>query len=355
MTMTRYTALGIMSGSSLDGLDLAFCEFWKEAGKWNYRIAAADTLPYDEEWKMLLQESFHTGGMKLIENHIAYGKFLGQKAASFLKKNGLDPDIIASHGHTVFHQPQKGFSFQLGDGQALATASGMETVSDFRNKDIQAGGQGAPLVPIGDKLLFGEYDYCVNFGGIANISFEENGKRVAYDVCPANQLLNHLSRQMGEPYDKNGRTASLGKMDIALFEALNAVSFYRQPYPKSLSNEQVKELFIPLLDQSTAPLEDKLYTVVKHIAYHIARASENTSGKKMLLTGGGARNGFLVKAIRMECPEKEVYVPDTTLIDFKEALIFAFMGVLRKLNQTNCLASATGAAKDTSTGVIFQP
>jgi anhydro-N-acetylmuramic acid kinase len=353
--MKKYTALGIMSGSSLDGLDLAFCEFWKENDRWKYRITAADTASYDEEWKMLLQESFHADGIKLIENHVAYGKFLGQAALDFLQNRNLQPDLIASHGHTIFHQPKKGFSFQLGEGQAIATASGIETVSDFRNKDIQFGGQGAPLVPIGDKLLFGEYDACVNFGGIANISFDENGKRVAYDVCPANQLLNHLSRQMGKAYDKNGETAALGKMDKTLFDTLNGVDFYRKPYPKSLSNEEVRDFFIPLLDRSEAPLQDKLYTVVKHIAYHISLAVSSLSGKKMLLTGGGARNGFLVEAIRQECPEKEVIVPDAQLIDFKEALIFAFMGVLRKRDEINCLSSATGAEKDTSTGVIFQP
>ncbi len=353
--MEKYTALGIMSGSSLDGLDMAFCEFIKENGKWRYNILAADTQAYDEEWKMLLQESFAATGVKLIENHVAYGRYLGRKALSFLKKNKLKPDIIASHGHTIFHQPEKSVSFQLGEGQAIATVSGIETVSDFRNKDVQLGGQGAPLVPVGDELLFGEYDYCVNFGGIANISFTENGKRVAYDVCAANQLLNHLSRQMGKAYDKNGETAALGKMNKPLFDALDNIPFYKQDYPKSLSNEQVKEFFIPLLDHSTATLEDKLYTAVKHIARHIALAAQNVQGSKMLFTGGGARNTFLVEAIRKECPRRTIYVPDTRLIDFKEALIFAFMGILRKTGETNCLASATGAARDSSGGVIFQP
>ncbi len=344
-----------MSGSSLDGLDLAFCEFWQEKQKWKYRIAAADTIGYDEEWKMVLQESFSARGVRLIENHIAYGKFLGEKAAAFLQKNGLKPELIASHGHTIFHQPEKGFSFQLGDGQALATASGLTTVSDFRNKDIQYGGQGAPLVPVGDELLFGEYDYCINFGGIANISFREKEKRVAFDVCPANQLLNYLSRQTGKAYDKNGETAALGKLDKSLFDALNQVDFYRQPYPKSLSNEQVKALFIPLLDASEATVEDKLYTVVKHIAFQIAQAVKQAPGKSMLLTGGGARNGFLVEAIRQECPDKSVDVPDEITVDFKEALIFAFMGVLRYQGKINCLATATGATKDTSAGVIYEP
>jgi len=353
--MNKTTALGIMSGSSFDGLDLAFCEFWQENHQWKYHIVAADTIEYDEEWKIKLQESFSAQGIQLIENHIAYGKFLGEKASEFLQKNRLCPDVIASHGHTIFHQPDKGFSFQLGDGQALATTSGYLTISNFRNKDILYGGQGAPLVPIGDELLFGEYDYCINFGGIANISFREKGKRVAFDVCPANQLLNHLSRQMGKTFDKNGEIASLGKMNRPLFDALNAVDFYRQPYPKSLSNEQVKSLFIPLIDQSEATIEDKLYTAVKHIAFQIARAVNHSSGHSMFLTGGGARNGFLVKAIRQECPQKEIEVPNPVLIDFKEALIFAFMGILRKNNEPNCLSSATGARKDTSAGVLFFP
>jgi anhydro-N-acetylmuramic acid kinase len=352
--MSTYTALGIMSGSSLDGLDLAFCEFTKEKDSWTFQIKTADTLPYPEEWKMLLQESIYVSGEKLLENNVAYGKFLGEKVHEFLDKNHLSPDIIALHGHTVFHQPEKGFSLQLGSGQAIAIATGIETVSDFRNKDILLGGQGAPLVPIGDKLLFAEYDYCVNFGGIANISFEQNGQRLGYDVCAANQLLNHLSRQMGLAYDKNGETASLGKLDKSLFDELNKVDFCQKPYPKSLSNEQVRELFLPILDNSQALLEDKLYTTVKHIACQINNATDSSFEKKMLLTGGGARNGFLVEAIRRECPQ-QVYVPDTQIIDFKEALIFAFMGILRKTDRINCLASATGAKRDSSTGVIYLP
>jgi len=352
--MATYTALGIMSGSSMDGLDLAFCEFTKKQHRWSYRIVATETLPYPEEWKMLLQESFVAGGEKLAEDDLSFGKFLGEKADDFLKKYQFKPDIIASHGHTVFHQPEKGFSLQLGNGQAIAITTGIETVSDFRNKDILLGGQGAPLVPIGDKLLFAEYDYCVNFGGIANISYEEKGQRVGYDVCPANQLLNHLSRQMGKPYDKNGETASLGKLDKLLLDQLNNVDFCRQRFPKSLSNEQIRETFLPKVDNASASLEDKLYTAVKHIAFQVARATDSSVGKRILLTGGGAHNSFLVEAIRRECPQS-VYLPEPQIIDFKEALIFAFMGVLRKAGRTNCLASATGATRDSSGGVIYLP
>ncbi len=352
--MTTRTALGIMSGSSLDGLDMAFCEFTEKHNCWAYRVVSAETLPYPEEWKMLLQESSYADGKRLVKNDMAYGNYLGEKANSFLKNHHLEPDIIALHGHTVFHQPEKGFSLQLGNGQAVAIVSGIETVSDFRNKDILLGGQGAPLVPIGDKLLFAEYDYCVNIGGIANISFEEKGERLGYDVCPANQLLNHLSRQMGKPYDKNGATASLGKLDKSFFDELNNVDFCQQPYPKSLSNEQVQEIFLPILDSSPASLEDKLYTVVKHIAFQIAKTTDASSRKKILLTGGGAHNSFLAEAIRRECPQS-VYLPDIQIIDFKEALIFAFMGVLRKVGRINCLASVTGAERDSSGGVIYLP
>ncbi len=352
--MTKYTALGIMSGSSMDGLDLAFCEFTEKQHRWSYQIIAAEMLPYPEEWKILLQESYYASGKKLMENDVAFGKFLGEKADDFLKKHRFKPDIIASHGHTVFHQPEKGFSLQLGNGQAIAISTGVDTVSDFRNKDILLGGQGAPLVPIGDKLLFAEYDYCVNFGGIANISYEEKGQLLGYDVCPANQLLNYLSRQMGKPYDKNGETASLGKLDKLLFDQLNNVDFCRQRNPKSLSNEQIRETFLPIVDNAPASLEDKLYTVIKHIAFQIAAATDSSVEKRILLTGGGAHNSFLVEAVRRECPQS-VYLPDPQIIDFKEALIFAFMGVLRKAGRTNCLASATGAKMDSSGGVIYLP
>lgn len=352
--MTQYTALGIMSGSSLDGLDLAYCEFSENEEKWSYRIIAAETIPYPEEWKMLLQESFYVSGEKLAENDVTYGKFLGGQASDFLRKHGFKPDIIASHGHTIFHNPEAEYSLQLGNGQAIALVTGIETVSNFRNKDIQLGGQGAPLVPIGDRLLFSEFDYCLNLGGIANISFEEKGQRRAFDICPANQLLNHLSRQMGLPYDKNGETALLGKLDKTLFDQLNSLEFYKRSYPKSLSNEQVREIFLPLLDDSPASLEDKLYTAAKHIAYQIASATDSSSAKKILLTGGGAHNNFLIEAIRRECLQT-LHLPEAQIIDFKEALIFAFMGILRKVGHINCLASATGALRDSSCGVIYLP
>jgi anhydro-N-acetylmuramic acid kinase len=351
--MKTYSVIGIMSGSSLDGVDLAYCEF-SFGTKWNFNIIKAETAPYPEEWKLLLQELPKANAVKLAEQDIAYGVFLGNLVNSFIKKHRLTPDLISSHGHTIFHAPHKNYTFQLGNGQAISTTTGITTVADFRQKDILLGGQGAPLVPIGDELLFKGFDICLNIGGIANLSYNANGKRRAFDVCPANQLLNHLSLQLGQEFDFNGEMAALGKLNLPLFEKLNKDEFYRQAPPKSLSNQYVRENFIELLDRFEAPLEDKLYTCVKHIAYQMNQSIQGIGAKNILITGGGARNGFLTTAIQKETL-LEVIIPSEDIIDFKEAMVFALMGLLRFQNKTNCLASATGASEDSAAGVVFLP
>jgi len=342
-----------MSGSSLDGVDLAHCEFFFDS-KWHFNIIKAETVPYPEEWKLLLQGLPTANAQKLAELDIAYGVFLGSLVNIFMKKHSLSPALISSHGHTIFHSPGKNYTFQLGNGQAIATTTGITTVADFRQKDILLGGQGAPLVPIGDELLFNGFDICLNIGGIANLSYNANGKRRAFDVCPANQLLNHLSLQLGKEFDFNGEMAALGKLNVPLFEKLNKDEFYWQAPPKSLSNQYVRENFIKLVDRFEVPLEDKLYTCVKHIAYQLNQSIKNIGAKNILITGGGARNGFLTTAIQKETL-LEVIVPSGEIIDFKEALVFALMGLLRFQNKINCLASATGASKDSVAGVVFLP
>ncbi len=340
-----------MSGSSLDGIDLVYSEFFYDT-KWHYNIIAAETYAYSEEWIITLTQMPNQTGSKLIEADINYGKYLGNLINEFISINNLKPNIISSHGHTVFHNPDLGYTFQLGNGQTIATTTGIKTICDFRIGDIQLGGQGAPLVPIGDSLLFSEYDFCINIGGIANISFNDNNQRIAFDICPANQLLNHLSRQIGKPYDENGNLAQLGKMDNQLFTSLNNHPYYLLPHPKSMSNQLVTDTFIKMIDESEANLEDKLYTVCKHIAFQIKNATKKYKGNKLLITGGGAHNNFLMTAISNEL-QIDIPLTDRIIIDFKEALIFAFMGVLRLENKVNCLASATGAIRNSSTGVIF--
>jgi len=352
--METYTALGLMSGSSLDGLDIAFCEFSLDSGKWRFKIHQSETFAYREEWVLLLKQLPQQSKKEIERANIEYGELTASLTNRFIKNHNLKPDLIASHGHTILHEPAKGYTLQIGDGQTIASKTKIKTICDFRSKDVSLGGQGAPLVPIGDKHLFGDFDFCLNLGGIANISFEDEGHLKAFDVCGANQLLNHLSLQLGKPYDENGRVAQMGKMNRQLFDLLNSDIFLGLLPPKSLSNQYVVDNFISLLDSYKCPLEDKLFTAVKHIAFQINETIKNLPDGRLLISGGGAHNAFLVHALRRET-KHEIIVPDSRIIDFKEALIFAFMGVLRNLEMTNCLASVTGASEDSSGGLVFLP
>lgn len=350
----QHTALGVMSGSSLDGVDLALCSFKEEDGSWSYQIIKAETVPYSEEWKQLLAAMPANTAPNLAKYDLLYGRYLGRLCHHFLKENQLFAELIASHGHTIFHNPEEGYTFQLGDGNALARESGIKTISNFRTLNVLWGGQGAPLVPIGDEILFKDLDYCLNLGGIANISFRESGKRMAFDICPANQLLNYLSRKKNLPYDGDGNLARKGKLVPALFDAMNGIPYYKKPIPKSLGNEYVRESFITLFEKYQAPAEDLLFTSVKHIAFQTGKIFDGKKDQQVLVTGGGAHNSFLMAAIRKKTDQKFI-IPEDNLTDFKEALIFAFMGVLRNLGRKNCLASYTGAERDLSTGDIFFP
>ncbi len=349
--MKKHKAIGLMSGSSLDGLDIVYCEFFYNNNNWEYKVIEAETIAYPEEWLLVLKEAPSLAAEKLVKLNISYGKYLGQQALEFIKKYDIGPNLIGSHGHTVFHNPEAGYTLQIGNGEAIVKESGIPTVCNFRTGDILEGGQGAPLVPIGDELLFSDYDYCLNIGGIANISYNHNEERLAFDVCPANQLLNMLSMQLGMPFDHNGSMAQLGKLDKQLFDELNNHPYYKQPVPKSMSNQLVVETFIPILQNNSSSVEDKLYTVCKHIALQVNNAVHKKNAT-ILITGGGAHNAFLSTAIRMES-DGNIVIPDSQLVDFKEALIFAFMGVLKLEGKVNCLASATGARSDSSVGIVY--
>lgn len=343
-----------MSGSSLDGLDLAMCSFSYQNKKWFFNILYAKTVSFPEELKIELGEASNYNNSKLNNLDIRFGKYIGKEAAKFIHESGIKPVLIASHGHTIKHEPENGFSLQIGNGLEIVKETGIMCINDFRNKDIKLGGQGAPLVPIGDKLLFGEYDACMNIGGIANISFEKDDERIAFDICGANQMLNAISKQTGRDYDHNGEMAILGKMNVDLFNLLNSDDYFSETYPKSLSNQYVKEKFTNPSLEFDCPVQDKLYTVCKHIAYQTKRAITGMNINNILLSGGGTKNKFLTKAIQRECL-KEIIIPGERLIDFKEALIFAFMGVLRFRHETNCLSSVTGASRDCSGGTINLP
>jgi len=339
-----------MSGTSLDGLDLALCRFSEENGTFQYEVLKTSTLPYPPEWAQRLQQVENGSAAELGFAHAAYGRYLGERSKEFLQDHKAD--LISSHGHTIFHQPERGFTFQLGSGAGIAAAAGVRTVCDFRTTDVALGGQGAPLVPIGDELLFGSYAACLNIGGIANVSYRENDKRVAYDLCAANMVLNALSRKAGKTYDEDGAMARSGTVDAALLEQLNALPYYKKPFPKSLGKEHVLAEVFPLLQRAEISLENLLRTFTEHAAQQIAKSFEKISGA-VLATGGGAHNTFLIERIRA-LSGAQIVVPDRATVDFKEAIVFAFLGWLRVNGKINSLRSVTGAGRDSVGGCVYE-
>lgn len=350
--MKETLAIGLMSGSSLDGLDLALVRFTEDEGRVAYTILEAETLPYPEHWQRRLADAFLSKPEALGPLDLEYGAYLGDCLRDFAVRHQVRPDFVASHGHTVFHQPERRFTLQIGNGQALANHSGFLTVNDFRSEDVSKGGQGAPLVPIGDRLLFSDYPLCLNIGGIANVSYEKQGQRIAYDLCIANQALNWLAQRQGLPYDQDGLIAQSGKLDEALLDQLNDHPYYRQQPPKSLGREFFERYQRPLLEEK--PIADALATFTEHIALQIATALETVPQGKLLVTGGGALNTFLIERLQQHT-HHEVVVPDKRTVNYKEALIFAFLGLLRLEGKTNVLCSVTGAPTDSCSGRIWHP
>ena len=339
-----------MSGTSLDGMDLAAVEFCFEKWNWQFSVAFAETVTYPCIWLEKLKTAPSLSGEKLLKLHSIYGRYIGNEINRFIRKTGFIPDVVASHGHTIFHQPENHFTFQLGSGAEIAAVTQTTTVADFRSGDVALGGQGAPLVPAGDRLLFAEFDYCLNLGGFANISYEVNRERVAFDICPVNIVLNHFAGKQGFPFDKNGELGKSGQLNYPLLQQLNDLPFYRENPPKSLGREWVENCFLPVIDRHQIPESDILRTLYEHIARQIGNT---TSGNgKMLVTGGGALNTFLMERVATLSPI-QLAIPSSEIINFKEAIIFAFLGVLRIKNEPNCFASVTGAKHDHSAGVVF--
>lgn len=349
--MSHYNVVGVMSGTSLDGVDIAACSFVNDQEKWTYKLIKASTYNYPQEWIVKLKNAHQLTGYEFIKLHHEYGSFLGMLINDFIKRQKESVDFIASHGHTVFHKPKEGITCQIGDGIKIASKTRITTISDFRSMDIALGGQGAPLVPIGDKYLFSEYDFCLNLGGFANVSFDLDDKRVAFDICPVNFILNYFSNQLGQDYDKNGKQGKRGKVNQNLLKQLNELNYYGLPAPKSLSREWVEEKMLPVLMSINIPVHDKLRTLYEHIAIQIYNVAQQYPGNNIFLTGGGTRNSFIIELLKKYI-SLDLIIPDTSIIDYKEAIIFAFLGVLRIRNEINCLESVTGAIRDNMGGTV---
>lgn len=357
--MKKYKVIGLMSGTSLDGLDMVYADIYNAEDTWKFEILKTRSIDYLPKLQSKLKNSVNLSAEDLLILNNNYGEWLGKRIHAFMEEEKLNPDLISSHGHTVFHQPEKQLTYQIGSGQAIANRTGVQTVCDFRSGDLLLGGQGAPFVPIGDHHFFSEYDFCLNLGGISNFSFQKNKKRYAYDISPANMLLNHIINKIGKPYDDNGAVARNGQLDESLLRKLNALPYYNAPFPKSLGYEWFQQEVIPIIDNAGDLIEDLLCTSVHHIADQIAANAKMIFPKvsyKMLATGGGAKNSFLMEVLQEKLEDHtKVIIPETLLIDFKEALVFGLMGVLRLKNERNVMASVTGALRDSSSGVIYEP
>jgi anhydro-N-acetylmuramic acid kinase len=360
MKNKNWYVIGVMSGTSLDGVDLVYVKISKNIA-YSFEILEQITINYSDLWKKNLQDAFNFSKEKLKELDIDYGQFLGKMIHDFIINKPITKvDFIASHGHTIFHKPEQGLTLQIGSGAEIAKECKLKVICDFRTQDVALGGQGAPLVPIGDLLFFNQYDFCLNLGGFANISFQKDEHRVAFDICPVNIVLNHYTRSIGLEFDDKGTIASEGNLQTELLHELNNLPFFLDEIPKSLGYEFIADTILPLIDKYKNPVEDILRTFIEHAAFQISEVINRNSkfftktNIRVLVTGGGAFNDFLIQRIN-HLSKSKVIIPSRDIIDFKEALVFALLGVLKSEGEINCLQSVTGARKDHSSGVIFYP
>ncbi|MFO8054465.1 MAG: anhydro-N-acetylmuramic acid kinase [Bacteroidales bacterium] len=347
--------LGIMSGTSLDGVDIACCDFdMSLAAGWDFQISNAETIAYSDKWKAKLQNAHLLDGRSILALHQEYGRFLGKQVILFLERHNLTVDLIGSHGHTVFHEPQKGFTFQLGCGKAMWKTCKIPVVADFRTDDVLLGGQGAPLAPIGDDRLFDQYYFRLNLGGFSNISMNRNNRLVAFDICPVNYALNREAGKLGLSFDEYGKLAMKGQCLPELLAELNALDFYKKKPPKSLGREWMEKVWNKCTHRYVQPPENMLATFTEHITDQLSNVlNEYPGSEQVLLTGGGAKNTYLLQRLKVKTDHK-IVVPDMLTVDYKEALIFAFMAMLKQKDQINVFASVTGATKDSSAGTWFE-
>lgn len=343
--------LGIMSGTSLDGVDLALCDFEEIDQSYHYKILKSTTIPYPKNISFKLSNALDFTGVELAEWDTKLAHFFAECVNNFLEGE-IKPDYIASHGHTIFHAPEQKYTFQMGNGGVLAQLTNIPVICDFRSGDVALGGQGAPLVPAGDAYLFSEYCATINLGGIANVSFQDvNGNRRGFDICPCNMVLNKLANSFGEPFDDGGKIARKGNLNEDLLIWLNNLAFYKEKGARSLGAEWVnKNIFMYLKDHDA---ETFMRTFVEHIAIRISNTTNALQGDKILFTGGGVHNSFLMERIQ-ELSNKDCIIPDHQTVDFKEALLFAFLGFLYIHDKVNILESVTGASRNSIGGALYK-
>ena len=343
-----------MSGSSLDGLDLVVCRFEEHNATLQWALERTEHVPLPPKWVDTLLALPNASGKELIQQHVAFGHFLGQQIDPFIRSTPYSIDAIASHGHTIHHYPGLGFTFQLGDGAAIAAETGIQTIDNFRQQDISLGGQGAPLAPMVESLLFPDHRVFLNLGGIANISVATPHTRIGLDVSACNQVFNALAQQRGMAYDQDGQLCAAGKPDAALLVKLDSLAYYSLPAPKSLGNDWVQNQFIPIVMQHEASVEDKMHTCALHLIQKIEAALVSTNcppGESVFTTGGGAHNTQFIELMSKHLPWP-IHRPSHDIIDYKEAILMALLGYLRLSHLPTCLPSVTGASRAASSGGV---
>jgi anhydro-N-acetylmuramic acid kinase len=351
-----------MSGSSLDGLDIACVELDESFGKWTFSFLEAECIPYPVEWEEKLRTATGLTARDYMLLDAEYGHYTGKAVASFIDRHqlGYKVALIASHGHTTFHLPPR-MTAQIGSGAAISAETGIPVVSDLRAVDVALGGQGAPMVPIGERLLWPDIPIFLNIGGIANVSVNTSAGYLAYDVCSANRMLNRLAMQNGKAYDEGGRMAASGNINEKILAELNELPYYAKRYPKSLDNAFGDDVVFPLLNREESSIEDLLATYTEHIAIQIATAVEkhlpylSASHASIMVTGGGALNDFLLNRLEAHLSPMRVQVerPDHLIVQYKEALVMALLGVLRWREETTAISSVTGASRDSIGGALW--
>jgi len=349
--MKIFYVIGVMSGTSLDGVDLVYVKFIQDE-KWSFEIINSKTYKYEDSVSKLLTKISEKSleEIKLIDRE--YSKKLADIIKRFIFEFSIkNIHFVSSHGHTAIHDPSNSITYQIGNLPIISQEINQNVICDFRAQDIELGGQGAPLVPVGENYLFHEYDSFINLGGFANISKYESEKLIAYDICPVNIVLNDLSKKIGKDYDNRGAIASSGKLILNLYKELEELEYYQINPPKSLGIEWVNKKIIPLINNyNDYKIEDLLNTLSNHIANQVSNNLKDLD--KVFITGGGAYNDYLINVINSKT-NCEIIIPSNNIIEFKEALIFAFLGVLRYLNINNCYSSVTGASKDHCSGKIY--
>lgn len=368
--MTSYIGIGCMSGSSMDGLDICCVEFTGDVNSdlWGFRIMMGETIPYDKDWQDRLNSAANVSGLDLIKLHLDYGHFVGNQVAQFISNNNIENvQFVSSHGHTIFHQPENGITFQLGSGEATSSYLHVPFITDFRSKDVSLGGEGAPLVPCGERFLFRHNDICVNLGGIANVGIKGRNDNIGFDICPCNIVLNALAARENKrfQYDKDGDLARSGKVIGSILTELDNLQFYKDPPPKSLWKDYIQSEVFPIIDKNNHPTVDLLRTMTEHIAGRVADACieaketgeiQSDTEPRVLITGGGALNKFLLELITEKLTDAGFVfeAADENTINFKEALVCAFLGLRCLLGQENVFCEITGSRADSVSGSIHR-